>query len=191
MRLIIRTLLCRYSRYHNEYCRVVWSINIGRGHMQTALKLFGGLDPESLEPMHASKDECAEIVQKCNMSATGEGGDWKTKSRFVLNWILGSERYTMCTLLAANKHIFAIRTGTTDGYSDIEGSTYGEKLATLKAALGKKALMNFVLVLIADIGGLYASLAGIGNHPYFAKVSGPPSMALKNDFVVKLGASWF
>ena len=141
--------------------------------------------------MHASKDECAEIVQKCNMSATGEGGDWKIKSRFVLNWILGSERYTMCTLLAANKHIFAIRTGTTDGYSDIEGSTYGEKLATLKAALGKKALMNFVLVLIADIGGLYASLAGIGNHPYFAKVSGPPSMALKNDFVVELGASWF
>ena len=44
-----------------------------------------------------------------------------------------------------------------------------------------------MLAVVSDIAGLYPANSGLENYSFFKSVNGPPSMAMKNEFL-KIGA---
>ena len=174
-------------KYHNKFGKNLFTKKQGFNHMVTGLSMFGGLAPDTLEENASSTVGATETCQAIAYKAQTEGGDtWKQKSEYVCQWMRSTPHIGMSFLLAANKFLAEIRSGTTCGYSDIEGDTFSEKLKYLKTAHNPKAVQNFMLAVISDLAGLYPANSGLGNHPFFKSVNGPPSVAMKNEFL-KIG----
>jgi len=152
--------------------------------MMEGFKLFAGLDPETLQlmPKVSSFHDKKELNDlRDNMDDTK--GTWLDRMKAVTHWIRECPRRTMAVVLAGNKFLLAIRSGTTAGYTDIDGDSYAAKTKKLSATLGATALSNFLVAVVSDIGQVYPGLHGLSNHPFFDNCTGPPSMVKRNRFM--------
>ena len=174
----------RYQKYSNKHYQVLFTRNIGWKHMMEGFTLFTGLDPETLQLLptvspFTDKKELNDL--RDNMDDTQ--GPWLTRMKAVTHWIRECPRRMMAFLLAGNKFLLAIRSGTTAGYTDIDGDSYAAKTKKLSATLGATALSNFLVAVVSDIGQVYPGLHGLSNHPFFDNCTGPPSMVKRNRFM--------
>ena len=177
----------RYLKYHQKFCKVIFTKGQGFNHILGGLEMFGGLKSNTLEEQCSSKEEAREILQKVQLEASSKvDSTWQEKSGFVLKWMCSTPRFGMSFWLAANKFISQIRSGTSCAWGDIKGASFKEKLEWLCEQHNPKLVQNFLLAVIADIAGVYPQYAGLQNHPFFKRVIGVPSMGAKNEFV-KMG----
>ena len=154
--------------------------NVGYGYVKKGLGLFPGLDEETLE---LRRLDLAGDLDALQLLQTDLDLDASLQARCDEIWKqFAGKRWAMSMLLA----VYA-QTNTTNAsgtkYENVAGNTYNDKFKFLLGVVSLKTLAVFFSGMVLDVAKLPTMNGGMRVQPYFSRVAGDPSIAVKNRFV--------